>query len=96
MLAKLINNETKLCEVFLGTDTQWATQQGFTEMSVEKADNGCYYLSGNCPEPSYVQQRQKEYPSLADQLDMIYWDKVNNTNLWQQKIAEIKAKYPKK
>ena len=26
---------------------------------------------------------------------MLYWDKVNGTNTWQEKIAEIKAKYPK-
>ena len=95
MLAKIINNETKQCDVFLGTDTDWAVRQGFSEMDVEQAYNGAYFLAGNCPEPSYIYKRQKEYPVIADQLDMIYWDKVNNTNLWQEKIAEIKAKYPK-
>ena len=95
MLAKIINNKTGQCDVFLGDDVQWAKQQGFIEISVEKAYNGNYYLFGNCPTPNYVQQRQKEYPLVVDQLDMIYWDKVNNTNFWQQKIAEIKAKYPK-
>lgn len=47
------------------------------------------------PEPTYVEKRLEEYPSIGDQLDMIYWDKVNNTNLWQEKITDIKAKYPK-
>ena len=44
---------------------------------------------------TYAEKRSEEYPSIPDQLDMIYWDKVNGTNLWQEKIAEIKAKYPK-
>lgn len=47
------------------------------------------------PEPTYAEKRAAEYPSVGDQLDMIYWDRVNGTNLWQEKIAEIKAKYPK-
>ena len=46
-------------------------------------------------EANYAQKRQEAYPSAEEQLDMIYWDKVNGTNLWQSKIAEIKAKYPK-
>ena len=44
---------------------------------------------------TYAEKRAVAYPSIPDQLDMIYWDKVNGTNLWQEKIAEIKAKYPK-
>jgi hypothetical protein len=47
------------------------------------------------PEPTYAEKRAKEYPSIPDQLDMIYWDRVNATNIWQEKIAEIKEKYPK-
>jgi len=47
------------------------------------------------PEPSYIQKRKAAYPSVEEQLDMIYWDKVNGTNLWQEKITEIKTKYPK-
>ena len=46
--------------------------------------------------PTIADIRREAYPSVEEQLDMIYWDKVNGTNLWQTKIAEIKAKYPKK
>ena len=35
------------------------------------------------------------YGSIADQLDMIYWDKINDTNNWVQSIKSIKEKYPK-
>ena len=40
-------------------------------------------------------QRLRKYPSIQDQLDMLYWDKVNNTNNWQETIASIKEQYPK-
>ena len=43
----------------------------------------------------YQRDRAKEYPSIQEQLDMQYCDKVNNTNNWQTKVNEIKVKYPK-
>ncbi|MBQ9035365.1 MAG: hypothetical protein IJ099_05330 [Alphaproteobacteria bacterium] len=96
--AKLINEETKEVVISLGTNTDFYKSIGMTEMEVEQAYNGSWYISGFAPqktEMSYVEKRIAEYPSITDQLDMIYWDKVNNTNLWAEKIAEIKAKYPK-
>jgi len=44
---------------------------------------------------AYKEKRKFEYPSIGDQLDMQYWDKINGTNNWETKIAEIKNKYPK-
>ena len=98
MLAKIIDDKKKKCDVFCGTDYDWAFQNGFSEMEVEQAWDGSWYLSGHCPaepEKTYAEKRLAEYPAISEQLDMIYWDKVNGTNLWQEKIAEIKAKYPK-
>lgn len=46
-------------------------------------------------ELSYDTLRALAYPNISDQLDMIYWDKVNGTNQWQQAITTIKATYPK-
>jgi len=43
----------------------------------------------------YKYDRASAYKSLAEQLDMLYWDKVNNTNLWQEHINAVKTKYPK-
>ena len=40
-------------------------------------------------------QRDRKYPSLADQADMQYWDSVNNTTVWLDTIAAIKASFPK-
>ncbi len=43
----------------------------------------------------WFRDRAENYPSLPDQLDMIYWDKINGTNLWGESIKKIKDKYPK-
>ena len=60
-------------------------------------------LGGWAPDPrtdeekklAYQDRRRAEYPSIADQLDMIYWDQVNGTTVWRDAIAAVKAKYPK-
>ncbi len=43
----------------------------------------------------YQRDRAKEYPSIQEQLDLQYWDKINGTNKWQQAINAVKQKYPK-
>ena len=39
----------------------------------------------------YIQARQEAYGSIADQLDMQYWDSVNDTTTWKDHIANVKA-----
>jgi len=43
----------------------------------------------------YQRDREIAYPSIQDQLDMQYWDKVNGTNTWQTAIAKVKSDNPK-
>ena len=43
----------------------------------------------------YQRDRAKAYPSIQEQLDMQYWDKINGTNNWQDAINTVKNKYPK-
>jgi len=43
----------------------------------------------------YQRNRDSAYPSIQDQLDMQYWDSVNGTTTWKDKIAEVKTTYPK-
>jgi len=43
----------------------------------------------------YIQARQEAYGSIADQLDMQYWDSVNGTTTWSDHIAQVKADNPK-
>jgi hypothetical protein len=39
--------------------------------------------------------RATAYPSIQEQLDMQYWDKVNGTNNWEDAIAKVKSDIPK-
>lgn len=48
--AKVINYETKLCEVSTGTNKEFYKSIGMVEMDVEQAYNGQWYLSGYAPE----------------------------------------------
>ncbi len=43
----------------------------------------------------YIQARQEAYGDLGSQLDMMYWDKVNDTTTWQDHIAQVKSDNPK-
>ena len=46
-------------------------------------------------ENGYKQDRHEAYGSIADQLDMMYWDQVNNTTTWKDWISSIKSSIPK-
>ena len=43
----------------------------------------------------YQRDREKAYPSIGDQLDMQYWDKINGTSIWSDLITKIKSDNPK-
>ena len=43
----------------------------------------------------YKNERKNIYPSIEEQLDMIYWDMINGTTKWKDLISEIKNQYPK-
>ena len=58
-------------------------------------ENGKLYRRTEDIAFTYGQKREKEYPHVKEQLDMIYKDQVNGTTTWKDKIAEIKEKYPK-
>tara|TARA_R110000772_G_scaffold253783_1_gene369560 strand:+ start:471 stop:758 length:288 start_codon:yes stop_codon:yes gene_type:complete len=43
----------------------------------------------------YKYKREKEYPTIEDQLDMQYHDNVNGTTTWKDAIAKVKSDNPK-
>lgn len=55
----------------------------------------CDELQAEYDANQYQRDRQPEYPSIQDQLDMQYWDKVNGSNNWQEAIEAVKTKHPK-
>ena len=66
------------------TDSDYA--QAITDLANSKFDQ---------QENGYKTARQEAYGSIADQLDMQYWDSVNETSTWADHIAQVKADYPK-
>ena len=62
----------------------------WSEVSAEKT-----LLQTEYDNNQYQRDRASAYPSLQDQLDMQYWDSVNGTTTWKDKIAEVKTTYPK-
>ena len=43
----------------------------------------------------YKYKRQQAYAPLAEQLDMQYWDAMNNTETWLDHIRSVKEAHPK-
>ena len=48
--AKVIDENTKECEVGIGTNEAYYVSLGMSLMDVEEAYNGCWYLTGYAPE----------------------------------------------
>jgi len=46
-------------------------------------------------ESSYEFKRMNAYPPILEQLDALYWDKINGTNNWVDSITKVKEKHPK-
>ena len=40
-------------------------------------------------------QRDRKYPEITEQLDLIYWDKKNGTKKWEEVIDKVKSENPK-
>lgn len=94
--ALVIDETTKVCQVATGTNTALFKRLGMTETDVEQGGDGNWYVSGFAPKATYRQLRKQAYPHIADQLDMMYWDKVNGTDKWKATIKAVKEKFPKK
>jgi hypothetical protein len=43
----------------------------------------------------YKRKREAEYPSVQEQLDMLYHDQVDSTTTFKTAIKTVKDKYPK-
>jgi hypothetical protein len=52
-------------------------------------------VNAKIAELQVIEDREIAYGSIADQLDMQYWDGVNGTTTWADHIAQVKADNPK-
>lgn len=65
MLAKIINKNTNEVEVAFGTDENYFKSIGMTEMEVEQAHSGQWYLKGYAP--VYTPTIQEQITALESQ-----------------------------
>ena len=70
-------------------------QEGISMPSKEDFDRVKLEVEQFIESQSYKQLREKEYPEIKDQLDMLYHDKIDGTNTWLNTIQAVKDKYPK-
>ena len=57
--AQIINEQTKQCEVGIGTNAEFYRSVGMTEMEVEQAYDGAWYVKGYAPEkPAEIMQQE--------------------------------------
>lgn len=66
--AKIINEETRACEVGLGTNSAFYQSIGMVEMDVEQAYNGSWYLLGFAPEKPAKDIAQEKIEELKAEL----------------------------
>ena len=74
MYAKIINDETKEVVVVANATPEFITANGFSEMDVEQAYNGFWYVQGYAPEepaPTEEEQRQKREQAYTVEVDPI-------------------------
>ena len=70
---------------------------GGTKPSESDCTNGLKALQDawDLENDSYKSKRRDAFPSIAEQLDMQYWDSVNGTTTWKDAIAKVKSDNPK-
>ena len=52
-------------------------------------------VNAKIAELQVIENRKIAYGSIADQLDMQYWDGVNGTTTWKDHITQVKSDNPK-
>lgn len=107
--AKVIDEQTKSVSVGTGTNTAFYKSIGMTEMEVEQAYNGGWYLKGFAPQKTIDEQneeirqaREQAYEIEADKLKLDYDEALargaeNAEELkiaWLAKKDEIRARLP--
>ena len=93
-ITKYTNNGIEGFQIFDELGNEYFLTEATEENAIKKF-NEIKYREANPLPPSYRELRAKDYPPIPEQLDMIYWDKINGTDNWEKTITAVKEKYPK-
>lgn len=93
MYAKIINNETKEVVAVENATREFIEANGFTEMEVEQAYNGSWYVKGYAPEepaPTEEEQRKNRELAYAQEVDPLHAQRQRRTILgtWSEEDEE--------
>ena len=80
-------DDINTCEI------EW--HNGTTPIPVADIEAKMTELQAEYDANQYQRERATAYPSIQEQLDMQYWDKVNGTTNWEDAIAKVKSDIPK-
>ena len=83
--AKVINGESEV----------WDYEGNSISIDESKVSAKQAELQAEYNAQAYARSRATEYPSIQEQLDLQYWDKVNSTDKWGEAVKAVKDKYPK-
>ena len=98
--ARIINEETQEVQVGVGCPIEYYIEIGMTEMEVEQAYNGQWYVTGYAPvqpEPTEYEKAQTRIAELKQMLaNADYWtskrvDGEYTDEEWAEKVAIRKA-----
>lgn len=78
-----------------GPISEFSLPDGVTPPTEKQIQAKLKELKADYDAKQYQRDRAAAFPSLQEQLDMQYWDKVNGTNKWQESVAKVKADNPK-
>ncbi len=70
-------------------------ENGTTPIPVADIEAKMTELQAEYDANEYQRERATAYPSIQEQLDLQYWDKVNGTTNWEDAIAKVKSDIPK-
>lgn len=96
--AKVIDAETKICQVGLGSNEDFYKKLGFTLQDVEQAYNGDWYLAGYAPAKPHDIEIKEQIEALEAQIternlrDAILGDEwaLNKVQEIESQIAELR------
>jgi len=74
-------------DIQLTPEEETARDAEEAQVAQDKAD----YIANE----KYKDDRREAYGDIGAQLDMQYWDGVNDTTVWADHVATVKAAHPK-
>ena len=69
--------------------------EGVSKPTEKKVEDKLKELQAEYDAQDYARKRAEAYPSVGDQLDMIYKDMKNSTTTHAEAVEAVKTKYPK-